>query len=150
MSPQIYATFDRNPSAWDFILVHHSLRHLKKWAQPQKRKIPWIDWPGKSYIHPEPKVVVLIIGPWNYPFLVVVSTLIGALASDNCAVLKPSEYAPKTGSILEEIISTCFPKGGERGKGPLGSPMGAQHMPRIYWGSLFRPEGLSADKTVLL
>ena len=85
------------------------LRHLKKWTKPQKRKTPWLDMPGKSYIYPEPKGVVLIIGPWNYPFQLVMSPLIGALASGNCAVLKPSEYAPNTSKVLEEIIHTCFP-----------------------------------------
>ncbi|MGA1795472.1 MAG: aldehyde dehydrogenase [bacterium] len=91
--------------------IDHSLRHLKRWARPQKRKTPWFDWPGTSYLYPEPKGVVLIVGPWNYPFLLVVSPLIGALASGNCAVLKPSEYAPNTGTVLEEIIRSSFPEG---------------------------------------
>lgn len=95
-----------------FILneIDYSLGHLKKWARPQKCKTPWLDWPGKSYIYPEPKGMVLIIGPWNYPFLLVMSPLIGALASGNCAVVKPSEYAPNTGKVLEEIVQTCFPE----------------------------------------
>ena len=48
--------------------IDYSLRNLKKWTKRQKCKTPWLNWPGKSYIYPEPKGVVLIISPWNYPF----------------------------------------------------------------------------------
>ena len=94
-----------------FILneIDHALRHLHRWMKPEKRKTPWLDWPGKSRIYPEPKGVVLIIGPWNYPFLLVISPLIGALAAGNCAVLKPSEFAPHTSQLLEKLIHECFP-----------------------------------------
>jgi aldehyde dehydrogenase (NAD+) len=68
-----------------------------------------MDWPGKSLLYPEPKGLALIIGPWNYPFLLIMSPLIGALAAGNCVVLKPSEFAPNTGKILEKLIRECFP-----------------------------------------
>jgi aldehyde dehydrogenase (NAD+) len=64
--------------------------------------------PGKSYILSQPLGVVLIIGPWNYPLQLLLAPLVGAIAAGNCVVLKPSEFAPATASVLQKIISSIF------------------------------------------
>mgnify|MGYP006283218013 CR=1 FL=1 len=87
--------------------IDHALRYLGGWMRPQKKKTPLFLWPGKSRLYPEPKGVVLIIGPWNYPFLLVFAPLIGALAAGNCAVIKPSEMAPHTAQVIEDIITAA-------------------------------------------
>ena len=57
-----------------------------------------------KYIHPEPLGVALIIGAWNYPFLVTLGPLIGAIAAGNCAVVKPSELAPLSAAIMATMV----------------------------------------------
>jgi acyl-CoA reductase-like NAD-dependent aldehyde dehydrogenase len=87
-----------------------TLKSLRSWARPQRRKTPLIHWPAKSYVHPEPKGVVLIIGPWNYPLQLTLLPLVGALAAGNCAVIKPSELAPNTAEALSTLLSGTFPE----------------------------------------
>ncbi|NRY05564.1 acyl-CoA reductase-like NAD-dependent aldehyde dehydrogenase [Clostridium beijerinckii] len=66
--------------------------------------------PGKSYIVSEPYGSVLIIGPYNYPFQLVVEPLIGAISAGNCIVIKPSEISLNVSNIISEMISKTFDK----------------------------------------
>jgi acyl-CoA reductase-like NAD-dependent aldehyde dehydrogenase len=88
--------------------IDYTIKNLKKWAKPQKVKIPLTQFPGIAFIQPEPLGNVLIIGPWNYPFSLVISPLIGAIAAGNCALIKPSENAPQTSAIVTKIIRKIF------------------------------------------
>lgn len=90
--------------------INHTLKHLKSWMKPEKVKTNLLNFPSKSYIYKEPLGVVLIIGPWNYPLQLVLAPLVGAIAAGNCAVLKPSEFAPATSAITQKIIESIFPK----------------------------------------
>ena len=58
-----------------------------------------------KYVHPEPLGVALIIGAWNYPFLVTLAPLIGAISAGNCAILKPSELAPLSADIMATMVA---------------------------------------------
>jgi aldehyde dehydrogenase (NAD+) len=86
------------------------VKNLSKWSQIRKVKTPLPLFPGKSFIHPEPYGVVLIISPWNYPFQLALAPLLGAIAAGNRVVLKPSEYASHTAQIIEKILLEVFPK----------------------------------------
>ena len=66
--------------------------------------------PSSSYTIQEPLGVVCIIAPWNYPFQLLFTPLIGAIAGGNCAVLKPSEFAPATAAVMQKIIHSLFPE----------------------------------------
>ena len=90
--------------------IRHALRYLPAWMAPQRRRTPWLAWPGRGFIRPEPYGVALIIGPWNYPVQLVLSPLVGAIAAGNCAVLKPSEFAPRTAAAISQLIGTTFPR----------------------------------------
>ena len=68
-----------------------------------------MNWPSKDYIIPEPYGVMLHISPWNYPFQLVFTPLIGAIAAGNTVVVKPSELAPHTADCIEKIIKLVFP-----------------------------------------
>jgi aldehyde dehydrogenase (NAD+) len=68
-----------------------------------------LNLPGKSYVIHEPLGVVLIIGPWNYPLQLLLTPLVGAIAAGNCMVLKPSEFAPATTSVIKKIVDDVFP-----------------------------------------
>ena len=89
--------------------IRHALKHLPTWMNPQRRRLPLIAWPGKGCVLSESLGVALIIGPWNYPFQLLLSPLVSALAAGNCAVLKPSELAPHTARVISELISDTFP-----------------------------------------
>ncbi|MBL4630392.1 MAG: aldehyde dehydrogenase family protein, partial [Paraglaciecola sp.] len=84
--------------------VDHSLKHLKKWMKPRKVSTPIVAQPGKSYLMPEPLGTVLIIGAWNYPFLLVLSPLISAIAAGNCALIKPSELSANVSKLVAELV----------------------------------------------
>jgi len=77
-----------------------ALKKLKSWAKPTRVPTALVGQPGRSWIYREPLGVVLVIGPWNYPVQLVLGPLMGAIAAGNCAVIKPSEVAPATSSLL--------------------------------------------------
>lgn len=89
--------------------LRHTLRHLPAWMKPQRRRTPPVAWPAHGFIQPEPYGVALIIGPWNYPFQLLMAPLVGAMAAGNCAVLKPSECAPHTAAAIGQLIHATFP-----------------------------------------
>lgn len=89
--------------------IRHHLRHLKRWARPRKVPTPLLHFPATSRIVPEPYGNVLILSPWNYPFLLLFSPLTGALSAGNCAILKPSGRLPELNRVFREIIEHTFP-----------------------------------------
>jgi aldehyde dehydrogenase (NAD+) len=78
--------------------------------EPEYKSTNLLNLPSKSRVMKEPLGVVLIIGPWNYPFQLLLTPLIGAIAAGNCVVLKPSEFAPATDAVMMKIIESIFPK----------------------------------------
>ncbi len=88
--------------------IRHAERNLARWTKPQRRRLPPLAWPGRGHVHPEPFGVALIIGPWNYPFQLLLAPLVGAIAAGCCAVLKPSEFAPHTAEAVARIIGSAF------------------------------------------
>lgn len=88
--------------------LNYTIKHLKSWMKIHKVKTPLIHHYAKSFIYSEPYGIVLIIGPWNYPFLLVLSPLVGSIAAGNCAIIKPSEYSDQTSRIIHEMISEGF------------------------------------------
>lgn len=86
-------------------------KNLKKWAKDVRVKTPISSFPGKSFVQYEPYGVVLVMAPWNYPFMLSMEPLIGAIAAGNCAIVKPSAYAPNTSTVIREIIESCFAPG---------------------------------------
>lgn len=88
--------------------IDHTLKKLKKWMKKKRVSSPWLQFPARSYIVPEPLGTVLIISPWNYPFQLLVSPLVGALAAGNTALLKPSEIAPNVSNAVSELIPRYF------------------------------------------
>jgi|SRR5690554_630230 len=88
--------------------INYHLKHLKKHMKPKKVKTPLSLFPAKSYLYKEPYGKVLIISPWNYPFLLALNPLVGLIAAGNTAVIKPSEYSVNTSLLIEEIINDTF------------------------------------------
>lgn len=84
--------------------IDHAIRNLRSWLRPKRVRTPLIIAPATSRVLREPLGVVLIIAPWNYPVQLTLAPLVGALAAGNTVVLKPSEMAPATSSLLARLI----------------------------------------------
>lgn len=93
---------------YDEINTH--IKNIKRWSKIEKIKSPRVHYPSKSYIYKEPYGVTLIIGPFNYPFQLVMAPLVGAISAGNTAIIKPSENTKNTALLLEEIINENFNK----------------------------------------
>jgi aldehyde dehydrogenase (NAD+) len=90
--------------------ISHTIKNLKNWSRVRKVRTPIHQYPSRSYIMYEPYGTALIIGPFNYPFQLLIEPLIGAIAAGNCAVLKPSESAPAVTAVIKKLIEETFPK----------------------------------------
>ena len=90
--------------------LDYVIKKLKSWSKPKKVSSSIINFPSSDYIYSEPYGACLIIAPWNYPFQLAISPLMGAIAAGNTVVLKPSELAPNTSQILAKILEKVFPK----------------------------------------
>ena len=86
-----------------------SIRKLRKWSARRRVHTPLVNLIAHSYIQPQPYGLVLVMGPWNYPFLLSMEPAIGALAAGNCVVLKISQKVPNTIQIISKILNH-FPK----------------------------------------
>lgn len=82
----------------------HTLNHIDEWVRDEPRSDALAFATMEKYVHHEPFGVCLIIGAWNYPYLLTISPLIGAIAAGNCAVVKPSELAPNSAAIVANMI----------------------------------------------
>ena len=94
-----------------YIEINLALKNVKRWSKKRKVSSSLINFLSSDYIIPEPYGVTLNISPWNYPFQLSISPLIGAVAAGNTVVLKPSEFSSKTSEIIKKIIENTFEKG---------------------------------------
>ena len=88
--------------------IDYTIRHLAGWMRTKVVPTGLTQFPGVSKIYHDPYGVVLIISPWNYPFQLTMMPLIGAIAGGNCAVVKPSDYAPATSHVIQKIVANIF------------------------------------------
>ena len=88
--------------------ISYMLKHVKAFAREKTVYTPLAQFAARSYLKPSPYGNVLIMSPWNYPFLLTMDPLVDALAAGNTAVVKPSAYSPATGDIMEKILTECF------------------------------------------
>ena len=94
-----------------YIEINLALKNVKRWSKKRKVSSSLINFLSSDYIVPEPYGVTLNISPWNYPFQLSISPLIGAVAAGNTVMLKPSEFSSKTSEIVKKIIENTFEKG---------------------------------------
>ncbi len=90
--------------------LSHQIKHLKRFAKPQRVKTPLVQFHARSFTIAEPYGLVLIMSPWNYPFMLAMEPLFGALAAGNCCVLKPSAYSPATSALIRGMMRDLFPE----------------------------------------
>ena len=90
--------------------IRNHLRHLRKWAKPERKSSPLAILPATSRIIKEPLGNTLIIAPWNYPVQLLLNPLVGAISAGCTAMLKPSPYVPNVSRVLTEMIRATFPE----------------------------------------
>lgn len=88
--------------------VRHTIRHLRSWMRPDRRRSHWATWPSRARIEFQPLGVIGIISPWNYPIYLATGPLTGALAAGNRAMIKPSELTPETSALIAELIAKTY------------------------------------------
>ncbi|HOZ38136.1 MAG TPA: aldehyde dehydrogenase [Anaerolineaceae bacterium] len=89
--------------------VRFHIRHLRRWIKDKLVPTPLVHFPAVSFTSPEPYGVALIMSPWNYPVLLCLDPLIGAISAGNCAVIKPSAYTPATSQVIADIMKSIYP-----------------------------------------
>lgn len=90
--------------------IDHAIRHLPRWMKPKKTGTPLVLFGTRSHIRYEPKGIVLIIAPWNYPLTLMFNPLIAAIAAGNCAIVKTSEKLPQTSEFIVQFLNELFPE----------------------------------------
>ena len=85
------------------------LAHTPAYFRPHRAATPLAQFHAASFTLAEPYGVVLVMSPWNYPFMLTLEPLLGAIACGNCCVVKPSAYAPNTSAVIKKLIERCFP-----------------------------------------
>ena len=89
--------------------LRHMIRHAKAYGRDRTVSTPLTQFPSRSYCKRAPYGNVLIMSPWNYPFLLTLDPLADAIAAGNTAVVKPSAYSPATSAVIEKMLTECFP-----------------------------------------
>lgn len=88
--------------------ISYMIKHVKSFAREKTVRTPMSNFAARSYVKPVPYGNVLIMSPWNYPFLLTIDPLVDALAAGNTAVLKPSAYSPATSTVIKKLVEECF------------------------------------------
>ena len=91
--------------------INYAIKNVKRWRRPVKVKTPIINFGSRGYIYNQPYGNCLIISPWNYPFQLTLSPLIGSIAAGNCSIVKPSEMSQNTSEVLKVILEKSFERG---------------------------------------
>ena len=115
--------------------INLALKNIKKWSSKKRISSSLINFLSTDYILPEPYGTVLNISPWNYPFQLAISPIIGAVAAGNTVVLKPSEYSENTSKLLKKIINESFDK--RHVNVVLGGPEVGSNLLDLKWDYIF-------------
>ena len=89
--------------------IDTSIKKIHRWSKPKRIKTNLVNFPARSYVMPEPLGVCLVIGAWNYPYMLSLLPLVPAIAAGNTAIIKPSEFPKETSAVIARIINSNFP-----------------------------------------
>ena len=91
--------------------IRYIKRNLRRWMRPRTVPVNWQFWPSRAKVFYQPLGVVGVIGAWNYQILLTLSPLVNALAAGNHVMVKPSELAPATAEVIQDMIADIFEEG---------------------------------------
>lgn len=127
--------------------IRFLIKNIKKWARPRSVSTPLAQFAAHSFVQPEPFGVTLIISPWNYPVLLSLDPLAGAIAAGNCVMLKPSNKSPETSRVMAEMIAGIFPP--EYVSVILGSRTENADLPDFKYDYIFFTGSVGAGRTIM-
>lgn len=127
--------------------INFLVKNLKKLMKPKKVKTNLLTFKSKSYLYNEPLGNVLILSPWNYPFLLALNPLVGSIAAGNTTVIKPSEVSENTSLLIEELISNNFDE--DYIKVILGDATVANSLTKLPFNKIFFTGSENVAKKVL-
>ena len=130
-----------------YAAISHAEAHLHEWMKPERRATPFYLMPARSEVRYEPYGTVLIIGPFNYPFQLVMAPLVGALCAGNAVVVKPSEIASHTEKVIEAILMDAFREGDVRCV--IGSADATEHLVRSGFDYIFFTGSAATGRKIL-
>ena len=146
---------DFNKSAFETFMSEYGLviseldlviKNLKSWAKPKRVKPSMLTFPATDYIYKEPYGNVLVIAPWNYPFLLAIEPLIIAIAAGNTVIVKQSELTTHTSQLVTDIIEAVFNK--EYATSIQGGIPVATELLEQYWDYIFFTGSVPVGKIV--
>ncbi len=123
------------------------IKSVNKWSRPRRVSTPIFAFPSHSYIHKQPYGKVLVISPFNYPFMLAMTPMIAAISAGNVVVLKPSEFTPNTATVIEKIVSVTFEE--EHVKVLQGGVGMSQKLLAQRWDKIFFTGSSQVGKIVL-
>jgi aldehyde dehydrogenase (NAD+) len=139
----LWADFGRLPAEVDLSDIYpvvsearHARRHLRKWMKPRRVSTPLSLLGSRSQIVYEPKGLVLIIAPWNFPFNLTLGPLVSAVAAGNCAIVKPSELTPSSSACMKRILAGLFDESEVaviEGEGPVAAALLERRFDHIFF-----------------
>ena len=129
--------------------INYAIKKLKKWCKREKVKSSLIYFPCKNYIYKEPYGVCLIIGPFNYPFQLIMNPLVGAIAAGNCSIIKPSEYSVNVSKLIEKIINNNFKREYIAVVDPLGGKEIVSELLDMKFDKIFFTGSVKVGKIVM-
>ncbi len=88
--------------------IKYTLKNIKQWTRTKTWHADWKFYPSKCAVTPQPKGVVGIMAPWNYPFNLVIEPLVAAIAAGNRVMVKPSEITNNTAQMIEQVLGQVF------------------------------------------
>ena len=111
----LYADLRKAPFeayATEIGIVHDEIKfaisHLRRWSRDKRVLQPIKQFPSRCFVRYEPFGVTLIMSPWNYPLMLTLAPLVGAIAAGNCVVVKPSAYSPNTSAVISKMVREVF------------------------------------------
>ena len=128
--------------------IMHTIARLARWAAPRPVRPSWFHWPARAAVAMEPLGAVLVLSPWNYPVQLGLMPLVGAVASGNCVLLKPSEHAPATAAALDRLIASVFDPGHVRVM--MGDATVAAALTALPWDHIFFTGSTGVGRAVAL
>jgi aldehyde dehydrogenase (NAD+) len=129
--------------------LNFTIKNLKIWMQDRRVPTPITLMPSTSKVIYEPKGVVVIFAPWNYPFNLIITPLIGAIAAGNCAILKPAHETPHTAIVIEKLIKETFDPAHVSLVQGEGKAMGEMLLENFVFNHIFFTGSASTGKWIL-
>jgi aldehyde dehydrogenase (NAD+) len=160
MEPEIFAALHKDLRKPDFEClgtevgpvyneIRHTLANLREWMQPRHVATPLMFAPSTSKIYRDPLGTILTIGPWNYPFMLIMTSVVSAIAGGNTAVLKPSDMAPATAEVIDKLITENFPEEFLAVVHGPGDVVGHELIEPYHWDHIFFTGSIPVGKKIM-